>query len=358
MPVTIRDVAQKAGTSVAAASSALSGRRGSIRVGEATRQRIVAVAEELGYVPNPIAKSLATGRTRTLGLVLPYPNAFIDQNPFCTHVMHGVFQAAIADKYNLMLFTAWAEHHAPPAEFGQRADGLILVLPPSDDPLVAYCRERNVPSVAVVADPASGLPTVNSDDREGGYVGTKHLLDLGHRRIGFLGGVAEISTSEPRRAGYLRALADHGIAPEPRLMVAAGFDARYGHAAMLDLLSLPRRLRPTAVFAVNDLCANGAISAIREAGLRIPEDIAVVGYDDTEFCDTTRPTLTSVHMSVDELGSTAVRRLVRLIDGEDDGPTELILPVSLTIRDSCGARAASREGERRRFPSGTNEVTP
>lgn len=350
MPVTIRDVAQRAGTSVAAASSALSGRRGNIRVGEATRQRIVEAAKELGYVPNLIAKSLATGRTRTLGLVLPYPNAFIDQNPFCTHVMHGVFQAAIAEKYNLMLYTAWTEHQAPPAEFGQHADGLILVLPPLDDPLVAYCREREVPSVAVVADPALGLPTVNSDDREGGYLGTKHLLDLGHRRIGFLGGAKEISTSNPRQEGYLRALADYGTNPEPRLMISAGFDARFGHAAMLDLLALPLGLRPTAVFAVNDLCANGAISAIREAGLRIPEDIAVVGYDDTEFCDTTRPTLTSVRMSVDELGSVAVRRLVRLLVGEADGPAELVLPVSLTIRDSCGARAAVRDGERRRSP--------
>ncbi|MCW5941974.1 MAG: LacI family DNA-binding transcriptional regulator [Fimbriimonadaceae bacterium] len=335
---------------MATASSALNGRRGSIRMAEATRQRIVAAAKELGYVPNPIAKSLATGKTRTLGLVLPYADAFIDQNPFCTHVMHGVFQAAIADKYNLMLYTAWADHHEPPIGFGQHADGLILVLPPLDEPLIAHCREREVPCVAVVADPRIGVPTVNSDDREGGYLGTKHLLDLGHRRIGLLGGAREVSTSEPRRAGYLRALADSGIAPDPRLMASAGFDARFGHAAMLELLSLPLRLRPTAVFAVNDLCANGAMLAIREAGLRVPEDIAVVGYDDTEFCDTTRPTLTSVRMSVDELGSTAVRRLVRRINGQDEQDGEVVLPVSLTIRNSCGARAASLDRERRRSP--------
>lgn len=340
LAVTIRDVAALAGTSIAAVSSALSGKgSGNIRVSAETRRRIIEAAEQLGYVPNETARSLATGRTGVLGLVLPYSGAFTDQNPFCTHVMRGVFHAAVDKKLNLMLYTAFQEGQAvDPTQISNRVDGMVIVLPPRDSILVRHCRTNGVPAVAVVAHPGGGVAVVNSDDFRGGYLGTKHLLDIGHRRIALLGGVAKVSTSAPRREGYLAALREAGIEPSPELELEGGFDTRLGHASMLRLLDLPADRRPTAVFALNDLCADGAMSAIWESGLRVPDDIAVVGYDDTEFAETTRPSLTSVRMGIDELGVTAVQCLLKQLEGNPMPEMEIVLPVSLTVRDSCGAR--------------------
>lgn len=346
MAATIRDVALKAGTSVAAASHTLTGKSGgSIRVGDATRVRIQRAAHELGYVPHPIARSLATGKTHVLGLVLPYSNAFVDQNPFCTHVMHGVFQAAIGEHYNVMLFTAWGDDTPGSRrmlESSQRVDGVILVLPDPNSRIVADCQKRRIPCVAVVSPPIDGLMTVNADDFSGGYIGTRRLIELGHRKIAFLLGSDEVSTSRPRFEGYLQALRESGIRPDPRYQVASGMDSRLGYKSMTGLLELAPGERPSAVFAINDLCASGAMLAIQDAGLRVPDDIAVVGYDDTEFCESTRPMLTSVRMSIDELGLTAVRRLVDTIEGRPVGMADTVLPVTLTIRQSCGGESRRR----------------
>jgi len=339
----MRDVAARTGTSVATVSATLNGKdSGSIRVGVETRRRILQVAAEMGYVPNEIARSLATGKTGVIGLVLPYAEAFADQNPFCNHIMHGVFQAAIEAKLNVMLFTAWQEGQAvDPTPWIARVDGVVAVMPTAAGSLVRTCRDRGLPITAVVAESVDDGYFVNSDDELGGYLATRHLLQLGHRRVALLSDAPSNPTSRPRRLGYLRAFEEAGIDVSPEVMVLAGSEQTGGKRGCNLLLALPQAKRPTAIVAANDLCAAGAISAIKDAGLRVPHDIAIVGYDDTEFAANTRPALTSVQMRIDELGAAAVRQLGLLIAGNEPVQSNVILPVTLTIRESCGASSAA-----------------
>ena len=341
MRITLKDVAREAGTSVAAASATLNGKvSGNMRISDPTRQRIIETAARLGYVPNPIARSLSTGRTGVLGLVFPYVDAFIDRNPFCTVVMNGVFTEAIQDSYNMMLYTVRDGFWAGRDRIDPRVDGLIIALPQADDALLQRCRESSFPCVGIVCgsqpDP---IMTVNADDYEGGHIATTHLISLGHRRIMMLHGGDTICTNQPRMDGYKAALREAGLPIDEDLIVEAGFDWKVGADAMNEVLDRPSREWPTAIFAVNDLCAAGAIRSIKAKGLSVPNDFAIVGFDDTWFATTIAPQLTSIRMPIKEMGSLAARMLAREVAG--DPPTERhpVLGVSLTIRNSCGSNA-------------------
>ncbi len=343
MAVTIRDVATLAGTSVAAVSAALNGTvKQNIRVGAQTRERIVAAAAQLDYVPNPFAQSLVTRKTGVLGLVFPYSGAFTDRNPFCAEVMNGVFEEVVCEKYNVMLHTAagndWNSVDAK-ALLDRRVDGLILVLPNPDSPVLARCLQESFPCVALVYAPTcADVCAVNADEFAGGRIATEHLIGLGHRRIAHLFGDPLVATTEPRRQGYLAALEMADIAPDPLLLVPAQFTWQGGYEAMRPLLDLPSDLRPTAVFAANDACAEGAMRLLRERGLQAPDDMAVVGYDDTWFATMTQPMLTTVHMPIQEMAVLATQMLIALVEGRPVPFRQPVLPVTLTIRKSCGVR--------------------
>jgi len=346
MPATIRDVAKLAGTSVSAVSAVLNGRkRHNIRVGEETRKRIHTAAAQLRYVPNPLAQSLVTRKTGVLGLVFPFSSAFTDRNPFCSDVMTGIFAAMVRAKYDILLHTAIGEDWNEADEFAlldPRVDGLILVLPTPGSAILARCHREGFPCVALVHKPQSeDIYAVNADDLMGGRIATEHLIGLGHRRIAHLAGNARIATTEPRRQGYLSALEAGGISAEEALVVPSEFTTQGGYEAMQRLLDRPRSQQPTAVFAANDLCAEGAIAAIRENGLRVPEDIAVVGYDDTWFATMTQPKLTSVHMPIDEMAMRAAEMLITLVEGGEVPDRQPVLPISLSVRESCGAHVTA-----------------
>ncbi|HTQ09726.1 MAG TPA: LacI family DNA-binding transcriptional regulator [Fimbriimonadaceae bacterium] len=343
MATTIKEVAELAGTSAAAVSATLNGTRSkNIRVGARTRERIYAAAAQLGYLPNPVARSLATGKSRVLGLMLPYVEAFTDHNPFCAQVTNGVLDEMVRSHYNLMLYTGASVQNGSKAAMmiDSRVDGLVLVLPPADSPIFLKCESRDIPYVSILREPVPGTLTVNADDFRGGHLATSHLIGLGHRRIAHLAGTDDVVTSAPRREGYRAALAEHGVRADESLILQAGFDWRHGYAAMKELLAKPAALRPTAIFAANDLCAEGAMRAIREAGASIPEDFAIVGYDDTFFATLTQPALTSVRMPIEELGQLAVRLLVNRVERKPIADSHPVLPVSLTVRASCGAACA------------------
>jgi LacI family transcriptional regulator len=340
--ITIRDVAAAAGTSVATVSAVLSGNgRHNIRVGTATRERVLRAAAELNYAPNPIARSLVTRKTGVLGLVFPYSSAFTERNPFFTQVMSGVLDGVIRARYNVMLHTAIDDEEQGADWSGlldPRVDGLILVLPDRDNRIVAECTRRQFPYVAVVCRPDSPeVYAINSDDHRGGLLATQHLLALGHVRIAHLMGNPDVATAVPRRDGYLEALRAAGIAPDPALLVGASFEGNRGYRAMQTLLALPSALRPTAVFAANDLCADGALRALTEWGVRVPEDISLVGYDDTWFAAMMRPPLSSVHMPIYEMGMAAAAMLVALVEGQEVPDRQPLFPVSLTVRGSSAA---------------------
>lgn len=340
MAVTIKEVAKLAGTSAAAVSATLNGSRSkNIRVGQQTRERIYAAAAQLGYLSNPVARSLATGRSRVIGLMLPYAEAFADHNPFCAQITNGVMSEMVRSHYNLMLYTGALTSNGSNAAMmvDSRVDGVILVLPAEDSALFLKCESRQIPYVSILREPIEGTFTVNSDDFRGGQLATEHLISLGHRRIAHLKGDERVVTSAPRYQGYRKALQEAGFAAEESLTLKAGFDWRHGYAATKELLNRSSSRRPTAIFAANDLCAEGAMRAIREIGASIPDDFAIVGYDDTFFATMTQPTLTSVRMPIEEMGALAVRLLVDRVEGRDIPTPHPVLPVSLTIRDSCGS---------------------
>ncbi|NLI01206.1 MAG: LacI family transcriptional regulator [Chthonomonadales bacterium] len=342
MGITIRDVARAAGVSAAAASTVLSGAKGaSTRVSPETRRRITEKARELGYVPHPHARSLATRRAGALGLVFPYVEAFADQNPFCNGIMVGVLEEAIREHQNIMLFTAAAEDGETPVDgviVSPRVDGLILVLPRPGSSVLEHCKTKRFPCVTVVHRPDDADEcSINADDFSGGRLATEHLIALGHRRIAHLMGSQHISSSAPRRLGYEAAMADAGLPVEPHMLVQAGFDWADGVRGLERLLELPPQKRPTAVFAANDLCAVGMLRRMQALGLRAPDDFAIVGYDDTWLAETADPPLTSVRMPIRDMGMVATRMLIACLKGEPIPERQPVLPVSLTVRKSTAA---------------------
>ena len=349
MAVTLKDVALRAGTSPAAVSATLNGTLGkSTRVGKETRERILAAAAELGYVSNPIAKSLATGRTGVLGLMLPYHSSFLEHDPFITNVMNGLLAEAVRQRYNVMLYTATSEEEGDSAAtmVDSRVDGVVLVIPPSGSPIFENCARRGIAVVSVLKQPESPEEyVVNSNDYDGGRLATQHLIDLGHRRIAHISGNEQVTTTPVRRQGYLDAMTEAGLDPDPSLLIHGGFSRDGGAAATRRLLELPQR--PTAVFCANDLCAHGAIQTAIGAGLRVPDDLAVVGYDDTWYSTMTQPPLTTVNMAIEAMGARAARLLIAQVEGGSTTERQPVLPVSLTVRESCGAgRSAFRSAEK------------
>lgn len=342
--ITIRDVAKAAGTSVSAVSAVLNAnRQHNIRVSAATRERILAAASALDYTPNLVARSLVTRKTGVLGLVFPYSTAFTENNPFFTQVMSGVFEEVIRAKYNVMLHTAIGDDWDAEDENmlpDPRMDGLILVLPPPNSRIMERCRRRKVPFVSLVCNPpAPDVCAINADEFTGGRLATQHLIEMGHRRIAHFAGNFDVATAEPRQEGYLAALRDAGIEPDPKLIIPASFGWQGGYKAMQQVLKWPVAERPTAIFACNDPCADGAIRTLTEHGLRAPDDMALVGYDDTWFATMLQPPLTSVHMPIYEMSTLAVRMLIALVEGREMPEKQPILPVRLTVRDSSGAQA-------------------
>jgi len=339
MSATIRDVARKAGKSIAAASAVLNGRTGgTIRVSDETRRKIEEAARSLGYTPHPHARSLATRKSGVLGLVFPYVEAFTDQNPFCSRIMAGVFDEAVHRMQNVMLFTAVAGDSGTSPErsiVSPRVDGLIVVLPRPGSSVLEQCRRRGMPCVAVVHSPSDDTTvTVNADDYRGGRLAAEHLIELGHRRIAHLGGSRQVASAAPRWEGFADALRDAGIGPTEEALIPAGFDWVDGVAALESIMARPASQRPTAVFAANDLCAVGVLRQMKKLGLRAPDDLAVVGYDDTWLAATSEPPLTSVRMPIYEMGVMASAVLVSLIQGHDVSSRQAVLPVSLSVRAS------------------------
>lgn len=339
MAVTIRDVAKLAGTSVSAVSVALNSKRNStIRVSQATRDRILEAAKQLGYTPHPIALSLATGRSKVVGLMLPYADGFADGNPFCTQIMTGVLKEVIRNSYNLMLYTASSGVPMDQAAMlvGSRVEGLVLVMPPHQSSVFVKCEKRDIPYISILRDPEEGAWTVNCDDYQGGRLAAQHLIKLGHRKVAHLAGTSDVNTSSPRQEGFRDAFREAGIEIPDKYIVPTGFDWKFGLAVMEKCLKEWGDDRPTAIFAANDLCAEGAMRAIKAAGLRIPEDISVIGYDDTWLSSMTQPPMTTVHMPIEPMGEMAAKMLIDRLEGKAPENMQPNFPVSLTVRESTG----------------------
>jgi LacI family transcriptional regulator len=334
---TIRDVARAAGVSVATVSRALTG---SGPVSEATRQRIRAAADALRYAPNASARSLVSSRTSTVGFLLPDL-----YGEFFSEVIRGADLAARARGYHLLVSSTHdgrEEIEAALHAMRGRVDGLLVMAPNLDGAQLAAELPGRLPVVLLNAAPElTGVDAVAVDSHGGARAMMRHLLDAGHRRIAFIDGAAGSHDAAERRRGWRAALADAGIEPPPAWELPGDFTEASGYDAARALVAAhDTATRPTAVFAANDAMAIGAISALREAGLDVPADVAVVGFDDIPMARYVSPPLTSVHVAIPELGARAVARLVDALGaGDARAPCRELLPATLVVRASCGGRA-------------------
>lgn len=345
MAATIYDVAKRAGVSTATVSKVLSN---TPYVSEATRAKVLQAVAELGYVPSLAARGLTKARTYLLALVIPYTSDYLYSDPHLLELIRGIEQETKAREYQLLLSTAdrkiagarAVESAAEPyhrAVRSQYADGVIVVASSAFGGETPPPLAQQLPTVGIGYHALGGRHTVHSDDRSGAAAATRHLLALGHRRIGVINAVPQITALVRRLEGHRLALAEAGVPWDPALMVWGDFSDDSGYRAVETLLALPDR--PSALFAFNDRMAMGAIKRLRDAGLRVPEDVAVVGFDDIPAAALFDPPLTTVRQPAQEMGATAARLLFDLIEGRPVDVEEVVLPTELVVRRSSSPTA-------------------
>lgn len=333
MGITIKDVAESLGVSMMTVSKVLN-RHPDISQG--TRERVLAKVAELGYRPNVVARSLATRRTHTLGVVVPDL-----MHSFFAEVAVGVESVAVERGYYLLICNTGEDPEKEIADLRvlqqRQVDGIILasVLPPGKAAALRQFVAEGVNLVLVDREPAGlAVHRVLTDDEQVGRLATEHLINLGHRRIGHLTG-PKLSTAAGRERGYRRAMRRHRLEVKTDWVVARGFMQEKGYTAMQQLLRV--RPRVTAVFAVNDPTAIGAIKAIEAAGLRIPDDLSVVGAGNIQYSDMLRVPLTTVGWPTSELGRRAATLLIAQIEAESpSAPGRAVLEPHLIVRHSSG----------------------
>lgn len=330
MGVTIREVAQHAGVSVATVSRVLNG---SGPVGTATRARIEQVARAMRYVPNGAARSLTTSRTHTVGVLLPDLHG-----EFFSEVIRGIDQAARQNGYHLLVsgfHDDVGEVEAALRAMSGRVDGLLVMAPDLGPEQLDANLPAGLPVVLLNAPPSGGYDAFAVDNVGGATAMTRHLIGLGHTRIATIRGADGNRDAAERLAGYRAALEEAGLTPESALEPLGHFTEEGGYRAARRLLALDRR--PTAVFAANDAMALGALAAFREAGLGVPRDVALAGFDDVPAARHVSPALSSVHVSISEMGGQALQALLAaLANGDGHRPAAVTLPTRLVLRASCG----------------------
>ena len=332
-----QDVATLAGVSRTTVSFVLNDVPG-VKISEETRQRVLQAARELNYYPTAAARSLASGKTRRIALILGQSKERLAADAFLPTFLQGITASVNRRNYLLMVQMAEAvpSHEAYTRLIReQQVDGLILSGPRSDDALLDELAEDDFPLILHGRLEGSGLPWVDVDNKAGGYLATSHLIGLDHHRIGFISNAPlSYAGAYERFAGYKAALGEHDIPFDDDLVRTAVFVPQSGHIAMEALLALPDR--PTAVFAASDVVALGAMSAIQDSGLKVPQDIAIIGFDDIFLAAHACPPLSTVRVPAYGLGWTAADVLITLIEGDEE-VSSVTLETELIIRESCGA---------------------
>lgn len=310
----LKDIADRTGFSANTVSLAL---RGSPRIPEETRAVIKRVAQELNYQPNHVARSLVSRETKTIGLILTDI-----MNATLTRTAQQVELALAERGYGTLFATSnhllGEEKRLIEMFRSRRVDGMLVY--PAVHHELAHLKDlrRTFPVVLLIAGPDAGIDAVSVDDRAGTRRAVRHLIDLGHKRIGFLDPNPSHVNSE-KLEGYQRALADAGLAFDPALIVSSnGHYATHGYYALDNLMSV--RKPPTAVFCHNDSLALGALRWCHKHGRRVPEDVSIMGYDNIEFTEFAQPPLTTMNYAVDQVSRMAVDRLMRLIEARDQPP--------------------------------------
>ena len=329
MPITIADVAARAGVSKTTVSRVLNGKG---EIDEATAARVAKVIEELGYVPSARAVGLARGRTRIVGMLVPSLTW-----PWMGEVLQGVVDVVETEGYGLLLFTCNRGDESMRVFATQVSaksfDGLLVIEPEGTLDYIAGLHARGLPVVLIDDREHRPLfPSVATTNRDGGHAAGTHLLELGRRRPLVVTGTNRFGCTQERLDGFAEAYANAGLPLDPALVVEGDFTFDSGQVAVKR--AIEAGVTFDAVFAHNDLSAAGAMQAVREVGRRVPEDVAVVGFDDLPLAATTEPPLTSVRQPLREMGETAARMLLAHFDGAALPPVPTVIPTTFTIRGS------------------------
>ncbi len=331
--VTIDDVARAAGVSRATASRVVND---SQKVSSAARVAVVDAVERLGYVPNRAARSLMTRRSGSIGVVIKEPTARLFADPFFGLLLLGISDGLAERDVQLVLLIAPASREEARVEqyiASAHVDGAILIGPHGDDPMPSRLAGTGVP-VVLSGRPNvdSSVSFVDSDNRAGARMAVDHLLRSGRRRIATIYGTMDLSSARDRRDGYRDAIRTAGIELQPGLEIAGDYSQDTAAKATQRLLET----RPDidALFAASDSMAAAAVRVLQDAGRRIPEDVAVIGFDDTPIARTTRPTLSTVRQPIEAMGREMARLLLQRIDDPAEAPSHVIFSTELVLRES------------------------
>ncbi|MGB8211923.1 MAG: LacI family DNA-binding transcriptional regulator [Anaerolineales bacterium] len=328
--VTIVDVAEQAGVSFGTVSRVINN---DAHVKKETRERVLKTMERLGFVANRQARSLAGGKSHSIGVLVPdLGTGYIGE------IIRGIDAELSLTDLDLILYTT---HRTASKEASYVAnlatgmvDGLLLVLPRNPVDFIGNLTQRKFPFVLIDHQGAGGdCPAVGATNWQGAYNATEYLIKLGHSRIGFITGSMDLGCAADRLAGYRSALRTYHIPEAPELIYEGTFfqpDGYAGASAMLDL-TVP----PTAVFASNDVMAMGVMDAVRNRGLRVPEDVSIIGFDDIPQASLVRPALTTINQPLEKMGRVATQVLLDLLGHPDKEAVRIELPTQLVVRDSC-----------------------
>ena len=298
-----------------------------------TSKRVRQAVKELNYRPNILARSLRRHETRTVGIIIP-DNA----NPFFAEIVHGVEDFVFDENYTLLLGnsngSSEKELEYLDLFINKQVDGVILVASAAKNRAsVSLLDTNSVPTVIVDREiEADFSDTILVDNLSGGYQATNHLLELGHRRIGCITGPSQLTPSAQRVTGYRQALKERGLSIDPQLIITGDFHSASGYRAAQKLFALPER--PTAIFACNDMMALGVLGAAHDAGLQVPRELAISGFDDIELGELILPRLTTIAQPTYELGSLAAELLLERLQEPDRPAERRVLPVYLIERES------------------------
>lgn len=331
--VTLEDVARQAGVSRSTVSRVVNGHP---HVSAETRARVLAAIEKLGYRPHSIARSLVTRRTKLVAMLIPESISKIFSDPFFPILLQGAVQACNARGYQMVL-ALFEDSRGQKDLYGQLlqngyVEGAVVASAPPDDPTIQALCKDGIPAVAVGRQ--LNLPYVDVDNYRGARMAVEHLLNLGYRRIATITGPLNHLHVQDRLSGYRDALKAQGIPYEEALVAEGGFTEVGAMAALAKLLPL----KPEAIFVQSDTMAAGVLRALRSNDLRVPEDIAVVGFDDAPMAALLDPPLTTVRQPIRLLGFMAVELLLDILEGrkEKGQLANIVLPVELVVRNSCG----------------------
>jgi LacI family transcriptional regulator len=343
MALTLEEIAKLAGVSRSTVSRVVNDQP---NVRTQVRERVWDVIHETGYQPHAAARSLVTRRTRIIGIIIPESVITLFADPFFPHLLSGITRTCNDQRYHLMLSLfddpARSEETYRRVILSGYLDGVVVASTRVQDPLIGRLLDDDVPFVLIGRYPNERVHYVDIDNVAAARMAVEHLIRLGHRRVATITGPLSMTSGQDRLNGYRQAMAAHRLAVDDGLIAEGDFTEIGGTMAARQLIANS----PTAIFAASDIMAVGALKALREAGLRIPQDVALIGVDDLPVARAIEPALTTVRQPIEELGSTAADLLLDLLENppEDKAPSHhIILPTQLLVRGSCGAMKASSQ---------------